>query len=388
MTILGGVGHRIALALLRDFDPDELQHLHSAYSVSRGLHPYFDYFDHHATWFAGSASWLVSSLGTGWHTLMTARLVSGAISLVTLALVAALARDACRAWGQFQSKNERPGADHAGNPGRERFAAVAASLAYATNLTQLDKAVEVRPDVPATLFFVLAIRTFLSALRAPAAAASLPPADDANRRRVRQSAVAGLLLGCGFMLTPKLAFAAIGMGLGTLACAGLLPREARRLLAALTVLTLSSLVPLAATAALLAARGHLEPFIRDVIVGPLGWAREIGPSVHLWILVERNPLHVLVGGLGLLGMGATGLGSRNRLLQSPELLVVPAAAVLIIVGWFIVPVPWPQFLLPLWPLFAIGAAAALDPLRRPVHLALAGALMLAAVGALTYLSHL
>ena len=45
--ILGPFLWRLQLLMVRAFDADELQHLHSAWLVSEGFLPYRDYFQHH-----------------------------------------------------------------------------------------------------------------------------------------------------------------------------------------------------------------------------------------------------------------------------------------------------------------------------------------------------
>ena len=62
--------HRIPLALGRDFDPDELQHMHGGFSIASGASPYADYFEHHAPWFSLALGGLVRLFGPTWNTLM------------------------------------------------------------------------------------------------------------------------------------------------------------------------------------------------------------------------------------------------------------------------------------------------------------------------------
>ena len=45
--VLGPFLWRLQLLMVRAFDADELQHLHSAWLVSEGFLPYRDYFQHH-----------------------------------------------------------------------------------------------------------------------------------------------------------------------------------------------------------------------------------------------------------------------------------------------------------------------------------------------------
>src|SRR3954468_16380364 len=42
---------RIPVMFVRFYDPDELEHSHAAWSVSKGLLPYRDFFEHHTPWY-------------------------------------------------------------------------------------------------------------------------------------------------------------------------------------------------------------------------------------------------------------------------------------------------------------------------------------------------
>ena len=50
ILVVGFGAIRLALAELHGFHADELQHLHSAWLISKSLIPYQDYFEHHTPW--------------------------------------------------------------------------------------------------------------------------------------------------------------------------------------------------------------------------------------------------------------------------------------------------------------------------------------------------
>ncbi len=353
--------HRAILGAGREFDPDELQHMHGGFSMAAGLSPYVDYFEHHSPWFPGTSSLLISALGPTWKTLMAARALMWALATATTVATLVLFYRATRG---FLS------------PSRAQITALLAAVLQLTVVTGTDKSVEIRPDVPGTLFFLLGLVQWLDVLRRA-------PGAPWKRRAI----LGGVWLGAALMLTPKLAFGAIGIGLGSLAWAavgvGVSTKKDR--LRTLATFVLGSTLPAVATAAWLISQGHFEAFVRDVVVGPLDWARELGPSVHLEIAARRVPLHLVAG---LLGFGAMlWRAARHRDSADPSDFVLPAAAAAMLVGWFTIPVPWPQFLLPLWPLVAVAIAAQLARVEGWAHaiafgaaLAIGGGLIVLALG--------
>ena len=311
--------HRIPLLLERGFDVDELQHLHGAFSIHQGLTPHVDYFEHHSSWFAWMLSGLIEVNGTGWSTIMLARGLMAAFAVVGLMCTHALARRLGGAW----------------------VAAVAVVL-HGTTLLFVDKSLEVRPDVPAAALWTLAVVLTCDGLRS------------GERRRF---AGAGAALGLGLLFTFKLAFGAIGLGLAVLFSqlrAGGVGRVRAGLPDLLTLVGWSAF-PLVVMFLSLAQQGQLAAFMQDVVIGPLEWSRELDPREYLAVLLLGNPL--------LIGFGALGALELLRSMQRGDertpvaaLVVLPSATIL--AGWFTIPVPWPQFLMPLWPLLACAAAAA------------------------------
>lgn len=323
---------RFGLSWGRDFDPDELQHMHGGFSVASGLVPYVDYFEHHTPWFGWLAALGVRRLGADWDTLMAARLVSGMLSIAGLGVTWSIARSLSG-----------------------RSAALVALVIHATFVAAIDKGIEIRPDVPAALLFALSLLWGARALR--------------KNGGFPSSIVAGLALGSGLMFTPKLAFAAIGLGAGALMFLLVHGPEVRRRVPRLGALVLASCVPAALTAVALHRAGHFGAFFDSVILGPLGWKREVGAAVHLGEALVRNPVSMALGALGLVAMFCRGMAFRK---DSPEeaeplLFTAPLAALGILIGWFLIPVPWPQYLLPLWALFGIGAAQLIGRLRSGVE---------------------
>jgi len=336
LAVAAATAWRVPLALQRNYDPDEFQHLHGAYCAVRGLVAYRDYFEHHPPGCAWLLAPLVEHFGESWRTVQAARGVAFMAALGVLMATVALGR---------RTVGLGP--------------ALLAALFLAATPLFVDKTLEVRPDGPAALLWLLGLLGFVHGGR-------------------RAAVAGGLALGLGLMFTPKLAFGALGAVLAIAltcrrsGCAGELPRLAR--------FTAAAFVPLALVLAALALRGAAGAFVRDVVVGPLGWPRELSPWRFSAELARGSPALV---GLGLLGLGHFTLGSpgpgrcgaarsapghgappdadRDRARRC-----VAGAAAGFLVGWFTVPVPWPQFLVPLLPLVALGAAHTLTELAAAV----------------------
>lgn len=316
--------HRIPLLLSRDFDPDEMQHLHGAYSISRGLTPHVDYFEHHSSWFAWLLSWPLDLIGASWAALISSRALMAVTAAAGLWLTYSLARRLSTGL----------------------IPAVAVAL-HATTLLFVEKSLEVRPDVPAAALWTLAVICTIDGLRG-------------GPRRC--FAAAGTALGFGLLFTFKLAFGAIGLGLAVLFIqlreGGW--RRVREGIPDLLTLVGWSALPVVLLFLSLAHQDQLAGFVEEVILGPLAWQREVGPWAYLQVLVQGNLLLVGFGGLGLLQLLAVAWRGGER---SHAAAVIVLASACILGGWFTIPVPWPQFLMPLWPLLACAGASSLGHLK-------------------------
>jgi uncharacterized membrane protein len=128
----------VSLALLsgvpwRGLDPDELMHLHAACAVSWGEIPYRDFFEHHAPGLYYLLQPVLRAAGPALPALWWSRFLMAAFSLSTLGVTAALAR-------------QRAGST---------AAAVAVALLVSSTIF-FQKAIEVRPDIPAMFLLTLA----------------------------------------------------------------------------------------------------------------------------------------------------------------------------------------------------------------------------------------
>jgi hypothetical protein len=145
---------RLPLLLHRRFDPDELEHAHTAWCWSRGLLPYRDFFEHHTPWyyvalrplfstpFSGGLD-VAGSLAGATRFLLLARCLSLVLTVIALGLVVAIGR----LWA-------------------ERRVGLLAALLLLGQFVFLQKTVEARPDVPALVFYLAAVALLLRGARA------------------------------------------------------------------------------------------------------------------------------------------------------------------------------------------------------------------------------
>ncbi|MCU0242716.1 MAG: glycosyltransferase family 39 protein, partial [Vicinamibacteria bacterium] len=178
---------RLWLIPVRGFNPDELEHLHFAWSIARGQVPYVDYFDHHtpglhfllATLLKDPAIDTVPDMA--WQAIFRARFVMWLCAGATLLLTYWLARRCL-----------------------ETRAALLATLLINHTAVFLNKSFDIRPDGPATVLIVAALLLQLIAVRRM------------HARVGRETALlfaSGLGWGAAIMLTQKALFFGPGLAL-------------------------------------------------------------------------------------------------------------------------------------------------------------------------------
>ncbi len=189
----------------RGIDPDELEHLHAAFCISRGDVPYRDFFEHHGPALYYLIWPLCKIIGPEIKVLWAARTLMCGCSLATLWLCGRLARR----WG-----GERAGL------------LAMAWLAWTTVFH--GKGIEFRPDVPATLLLLVAVSQF-----------NFFTGGGSWRRFLH----VGLLLGLAMLFTQKSIVPAAGIAAA--ACLARLVSRSREAESAVTVIS-RVIVPIAA----------------------------------------------------------------------------------------------------------------------------------------------
>ena len=149
----------------RGIDPDELEHVHAACAVSWGEVPYRDFFEHHGPALYCLLQPILRLTGPELPALWWSRLLMWGAAVATLIVTGAIAH---RLAG--------------------KAAALAAPALLASTTIFFQKAVEVRPDVPAMLLIALA--AYVQVARG-------------NRRSASAAVLIGVLLGLATLFTQK-----------------------------------------------------------------------------------------------------------------------------------------------------------------------------------------
>jgi hypothetical protein len=309
----------LALALLaltatfarfHPFDDDEFQHAHYAWLLHHGARPFQDFFEHHLPAYHLLVSPVFAASNSP-ASLFVLRFISWACLIGTLAYVYVASRRLC-----------------SGPAGP-----TAAVLLVATAPIFLTKMVEARPESAAILCFAAALHQLLARRNtdSPGSLARLT--------------LAGLLAGAMPALSHKFGLSAVAL----VASAFVMHGTRRGLLFAA-----ASTVPLLILVAWAAAHGILADLYRDVFALAVEWKHRFSPTGYLASLWQESALLVTTGLAGLVYLSGASAESRR---QTTALFMLLAAATATL---FLVPEPYRQSFLPLFPLLAIGAAVTTD----------------------------
>jgi len=258
---------RIPVMGVRVFDADEFEHAHAAWSVSRGLLPYRDFFEHHTPWY-------YLALSPFFRLFAVDQSFDGASRFLVFARGLSLALTALSAFVMFL----------VGRLAGNRKLGLLAALFLVGQPAVIQKMLEIRPDVPALPFFLGGLWFLLRALRDDAVPA--PP-------RLRWFLGGGLCLGAAIMCTQKMLFVLPGafVGLGLWALAGGRQRFVARSFAVLAVVA-GIAIPVAVTWIAFAAQGAGDPFIRNNFITNAHW--RLRSNRHLMFMLETSwPILVL-----------------------------------------------------------------------------------------------
>lgn len=328
-AIVALVVARIPVILVRPIDNDEFEHAHAAWDVFTGLLPYKDFFEHHTPWYYFSLApffhWfpVAESFEAARHFLIFGRFLSLALTALSAVLVFQLGR---RAAG--------------------RRVGLLAALLFLGQPVLIHKTLEIRPDVPALLFFIGALWSLHQALAR-------------ETRRLRWSLAAGLCLGAAVMCTQKLLFAVPGvfLGLGLWALVGVRRgdcRPSRARTGAVLVVALGVAAPTLVTWLGFALRGGGHPFIYDNFLLNAHWKWRTGR--HLLVILRASWPILLLGLLG--AWSALAPTARERRDDGDVLLLCTLAGLM--AGVAVVPAAYEQYFLPPLTIACLFAARGLS----------------------------
>jgi 4-amino-4-deoxy-L-arabinose transferase-like glycosyltransferase len=302
------------------FGLDEFEHLHFAYCIHHGMLPYRDFFEVHLPWLHYTLRWLFPITGETVTTIFAARWLMLGFTLVTLYFTYRLAREVYH-----------------------REVGLIAVFLLSCIVMFFEKALEIRPDVPATACWLAGLWAFVRGMQT---------------NKDRWYVASGLILGSGLMFTQKLLFGVAGIPvvLAWMLIDRRFARSRRQLAKSSLLLFAALAVPFLLTTVFFWVKGGLGPFLYDNFVMTSRWAPEISPLEHILQLIRQNPFLSVLGMAGWL-VTAGGLLRGDTVRQGTVVLV--AATLTLVIGLRVIPVPHRQYFLLLLPLWAIHAAALL-----------------------------
>jgi hypothetical protein len=339
VLLAGAIGVAVAAALVllfavsrhREFQVDEVEHLHTAYDIRDGRTIYRDFWQGHPPLLYAMLAPLTDTRDPV-GTYLRGRLLLAVILLGTIALTALCAARLAGGW-----------------------AAVLAAALGLLHTTMIERGIEVRPDGPLALLIVAALAVEL-----------------APRAALRRHSIQALLLGLGVLLTQKLILVLLPFGVLWLIGAW---RERRPRLV-LQPIVLAA-VPLLITCAVLATFGVAGTFLQTVYFSATSAVAHaesratFSPAFFLLRESARNIAFVIAAIAGLIAIAAR---RRDRAAIFAAALAVTGVAML-----WANPFPWPYVHVAFIPLLAVVAGAGLTELVKPAWKPAATALVIALV---------
>ena len=321
----------VPMVICRFYDPDEFQHAHAAWSFSKGLVIYRDFFEHHTPWYyfllRPLFRWFPAdtSFDSARHFLDVARGLSVVLAVGALALLMYVGR----IWA-------------------DRRVGLLAAFLMVSQPFFIKKAVEIRPDLLGLPFFLAAIAALLR---------GVSPRLAVNGRRWVWFVLAGLWLGSAVMCTQKMLFVLpgvmVGLGLWVLA-------EERLARAAHVVLFLLAVLPPGIATWLVFRRMHAgDSFIINNFLLNARWAR-IPAEQFIRFVGTSAPVVALAAYWALRAVPRL-LRAKGR---DPGDVLLLCLVVWLLVAVELIPAAQMQYYLMPLPIVCLFAARALDDLAR------------------------
>ena len=301
---------RCRLLFYRYFDSDELIHLHSSWSVFQGALPYKDFFEHHGP----ILYYLLAPLFYLCGNVNIIFISRGLMLLLTIGIIYLIFRMGGKIFNHLT--------------------ACLASLWLSYNFMFLAKTLEVRPDVPAILFFLLGLIFLL---------------DIQVRSRKRSYFISGIFFSLALLTTQKMVFL-LG-GIGILLVIGLVMK--RYPVNRIIIMVLGFLLPIGLCLVFFASQKGMEEFLYRTIGMALRWKRRKSAFLYLKALAYHNPGFIFWSIWGFCGAILKLVKSRD-LFQPYSVVVFPLLTAGI--GLMIIPLPNPQYYALFIPLMSLLAA--------------------------------
>jgi len=345
---------RIDSFLHRWFCADEFEHLHAAWCITRGLVPYRDFFEHHTPllYLLLAPILKLTHPEQTYQSALLAILLSRALMYILCCLTLYLTY---KLGAQLHSK----------------LAGLMAVLFTLSTMMFIDRTTEIRPDQLSAPAMLAALLLTLRALKPPL---DFDHSSFNHSNLIRHSSFvirisnpllwAGVLASLALLATPKALFW-LDLYLPATLLLLLLKNKSAMGIRQSAILLAGLALPLLLTAAIFASLHALPQFLHDNLLLNAHWKFHLNPWDSIHDLAYENPALVALGSLGLLSALLApmthNLSKKNKSPCHPVSLsprhVLPALTLLaLIVGIFIIPVPYTEYFLPIIPLLAIYQA--------------------------------
>ena len=322
-------GLRHWLLQSRVFDPDEFEHMHSAWLISQGFLPYIDYFEHHtpALHFLLAQFFRFFNVESDSNQAIEMLILSRRIMWFLTGVILILIFKLGKTW-----ENWRVG--------------LLGTVFLACTLMFQEKTIEIRPDLLSIPLWLACLFLLMQVV---------PPSSMKEVKKRWLMAVCGFLLGSSIIATQKMLFAMPGFTLAMLVywfdpnSQGTFNQRFTQILCQLVGFF----------APILLMIGYFElynggyAFIEYNLLLNLGWKAGFSPYEYIMDLLSQNPYIV---GFGLMGLVWTvrNISGASFVLRGDYIIAINLVG--LIVGLFIIPVPWRQYYLIFLPLLALFAA--------------------------------
>ncbi len=272
-VIVVSLSLQFGLLWFRDFDPDEFQHLHAAWCVSKGLVPYVDFFGHHTPglWFLLAPLMRLLRPEADFSSAVQTLFLCRALMLGLSGLILMFTWKLGRLWR-----------------GNDLGATAAALLAC--TLMFLEKSMETRVDVPAPLALMACLYVLFKAFKNP----------DQNGNAAFASS--GLLFGCALMFTQKMLFVVPGlsMALGWYVMDRRIGKTRGKKLVETAIFAGSMLVPAIIVSVYFYAHHALYEFFYSNFIFNSDWRMRFSPVLTFNKLLRQNSVATILGIAGFL----------------------------------------------------------------------------------------
>ena len=303
---------RVPLLFVRKFDQDEFEHIHAAWNIFRGQVMYVDFFEHHPPLIHYLLQLPLYMTGESLSTLFVSRMLMLPFVAGIFGLTYLIARSVCGS-----------------------LVGALSVLLLSTMIMFWEKSLEVRPDVPMTFFWLLALHTLV-----------------ASRHRGELAAYirSGMCLALSMLFLPKCIFGYFALVIGICVLGRFKSQWPWR---QLVMFHLGILIPTVVFVIWMLVRGSLYDFWCTTIL----LNAQMGADLRYPILVKyltqsliQNQLFwvAMIPGVLLL------IGSRNVSADQKTILVFSLCGLL--VGLWFNPAPNRQYYLLFIPIVSIGTS--------------------------------